>query len=343
MALEEATIQFYKVDRCGWYKYKEQVPVFGNLGDVFSQLAAWSDGVGLASTRLTPIDEDDNEYPTYLFGLYHRRSDWVFATWNQVPYSESGVASVQENSIVGAPQVVMNEIAQDSIPGYATYFWIIPEHNVIASVRFNRAQTGQFPMSKYVSQFMATASAYAVVAEDDEEEHVIGFRNDPDSAPQRLRALFKTSVFAKAGPRDFLLANHHRIKKIIRRGHVSATEPSELRWWQSSLRTIFRSGAAAQGRAVINKRVYVELDYCPSLAELNEIIAGQDEDIDAAGFDDVGFELAGEGSTKYWLSRERARGTFDLDIVRHDEETIDLPSLLTALQNQRQRILALLE
>lgn len=343
MAIEEATVQFYKVDRCGWYRYKDQEPTFGNLGDVFSQLAEWSNGVGLASTRMNPVDADDNEYPTYLFGLFHRRGDWVFATWNQVPHSESGVASVQENSIVGDPQVVMNEIAEDSIPGYATYFWIIPEHNVIASIRFNRAQTGQFPMTRYVSQFMATASAYAVVDEDDDEERVVGFRNDPNSAPLKLRASFKTSIFAKPGPRDFLLQNYHRIKKIIRRGHISATEASELRWWQSSLRTIFRSDSAAQGRAVINKRVYVELDYSPSLDELQEIIAGQDGDIEATGFDDVGFELTGEGNTKYWLSRERARGTFNLDIVRHDEETIDLQSLLTALQQWRPQILALLE
>ncbi len=48
------------------------------------------------------------------------------------------------NSSVTAPDVVMNQIQDNSIPGYATYFWILPSYGLFASVRFkNRTQTEQ--------------------------------------------------------------------------------------------------------------------------------------------------------------------------------------------------------
>jgi len=88
--------------------------------------------------------------------------------------------------------------------------------------------------------------------------------------------------------------------------------------------------------------VYIELDYRPTLAELEEMIEGEAAAPEVSGWDDMGFVLDGE-SDPHWLSKEHAAGDFILNVERINEEAVDIDSLLQALEDNQQNILNLLQ
>ncbi|QJQ03792.1 hypothetical protein C798_27175 [Herbaspirillum rubrisubalbicans Os34] len=254
------------------------------------------------------------------------------------------MASIKLDSVVGQPEVHINEVVANSIPGYATYFWAIPQRNVIASIKFKHSATGQRPMSTYVSRFMATYSSYALVSTDaDGNDIIVGFTDDPASnEPKAARPAFKTGIFPKPGAVAYILANHERIKKVIRRGHVSSQKAVDVSLWQSA-RRFLRSPERFAGYEPVKERVYLELEYQPNLEELQEMIQAETEDPDVSGWEDMGFEFQGEGNKRHWLGKAAASGEFNLDIDRSGEETVNLAALLTTLNDNANEILKLLD
>ncbi|MFO7127347.1 hypothetical protein P3E14_32305, partial [Pseudomonas aeruginosa] len=68
-------------------------------------------------------------------------------------------------SQVGNTEVVLKEIPEGGIPGFATYFWFLPERNVFASIKFQHLITGQKPMQEYMESYLTLYSSHAVLTE----------------------------------------------------------------------------------------------------------------------------------------------------------------------------------
>lgn len=341
VVFEEASISFFRVNKCGYYKWSSEEAEFGSLEDTMSQLAAWGGDVELAQTKLADPKPDSEQLPVYLFGIKKDKDSWVFATWNEVPSHEAGIASVKLDSKVGAPQVKLNEIEKNTIPGYATYFWVIPSKNILATIRFGRPISGQAAMTGYLQRFLSQYTSYAVWSEVGvKDAKVLGYSDDPDGELKKVRPAFQTSAYMKSGPRDYILKNWSSITKVVRRGHITTTKPLDRATFQGFMQWI-RSDS--KNKTAVRQSAYLELQYSPEYDELRKMIDAEESDPDTFGWDDLGFGMKGEGSTIRWLSRARAAGVFNLQIDRKDEETITLNSLMQALNDNRSDILKTLK
>ena len=246
------------------------------------------------------------------------------------------------NSQVGAPRVHINAIVANSIPGYATYFWVVPGRNVIASVRFVHTVSGQRPMREYVERFLATESPYVVSAQNGDGEDVIaGYAQDGRNIERVLYPKFRTVAFVKRGRSEYVINNYARIKRVIRRGHLTVANAVDRRAWEGFI-GFLRGRRPGQNQVVVDKSAYVELEYTPSQAELREMIAAETEADESGPWDDMGFKLQGEKQV-YWLGRSTASDTFLLPIERINEEIVDLNQLAETLNDHRARILRLLD
>ncbi|WP_316154692.1 hypothetical protein [Cupriavidus sp. BIC8F] len=303
-------------------------------------MSEWSQGAALSLTKLLDPAGDDPELPVYLFGMHREGHDWTFATWNEVPAHEGGVASVSRRSVVGQAEVHMNAIHADDIPGYATYFWAVPQHNVIASVRFTHNVSGQEGMRSYVERFLTLESGHVVEGEVDGEMKIVGYSEGEGEPLVKVYPKFRTSAFVKAGHIEHILRNHARIRKVIRRGHLSVTNRADRGTLQHIVQ--FLRGRAAPNQVFLNKAAYVQLEYTPTLDELREMIAGESEDPGTTAWDDMGFVFQGEPNKKYWVGKSLASENFELDIERDTEATVNLESLSRALHARRAAILRLL-
>lgn len=339
--MESAKISFFRVDRCGYYRHGESAADFGHLGDVFSQLRDWSAGVELVDTKLAEAGERADQQPVYLAGIHNDRNSFVLATWNEVPSHEAGVASISLSSKVGRPKVSLNALPPNSIPGYATYFWVIPSRNLVATIRFGRPVSGQTAMVGYINRFLQQYTAYAIWdKKGTPDSTVVGFTDKGDGVPLKVRPKFRTSAFVKPGLREKIVQDRLSIAKVIRRGHLSTTKQTDRAIFQRFVQFLRSEGPTS---SAVHQSAYLELEYTPDERELQAMITAEDADLDAFGWDDLGFTFKGEAGKIYWLGRSSAVGDFTLPVERLDEETISLPSLLNALNDNRAQILKLLE
>lgn len=344
MRNETVKITFYKIEKCGFYAWGSKQASFGGISDTFEQLRDWSNGMPLSLTKLFDAGGANEEMlPVYLAGIVGRGNEWVFATWNEVPAHEGGVASVSRDSPVGAPEVHINEIAANSIPGYATYFWVIPQRSVIASIRFVHNVSGQQGMRAYVERFLARESRYVVEGQNElGEDVVVGYAEDGAHVHGVQYPKFRTLAFVKDGQKQYILDNVGRIKRVMRRGHLTVQNRVQRAQWDG-LVSFFRGRRSDDHPVVADKSVFIEMEYQPTEAELREIFQREEENEDGRMWDDVGFKFQGEGSKEYWLRRALASDSFIIPIERTNEEVVDLDVLAQSLNDNRRRILAILE
>ncbi len=340
--MQEARVTIYSVSKCGFYRRGDKQPAFGGLGDTFQQLHQWSTGLELSLTKLKDLAQDSDSLPVYLLEMVPCGTGWILACWNEVPSLDGNITSVSKNSIVGAPKVHINGVVENSIPGYATYFWIVPDKNVIASIKFRDFTTGLQAMTEYVADFLALESTYAVDAVDQEgQAYIAGYTDKPDKVPTAAQPRFKLSTFKKKGRRTFLLENHEKIKKVLRVGRVTLENVVDRTTFQSLVRFLRGDPTQHQDVEVGVRSAKVELQYTPTEEELKLMIEADDADDDGSRWEDLGFEIQGEGTI--WLNRSRASDTFTLDVDVGGAGVVKTENLSQAILAQKNDILSLLE
>jgi hypothetical protein len=341
--MQDARVTFYTAAKCGFYKRGEKVPSFGGLAETFQQLANWSDGLALSLTKLTDPAPDADTMPVYLLEMMQCGNGWILACWNEVPSADGNITSVSKDSIVGAPQVHLNEVVENSIPGYATYFWVIPDKNVVASIKFRDFSTGLKAMSAYANDFLALESTYAIDAVDAEGQfYISGYTDKADNIATAAKPKFQLVAFNKKGRRAYLLENHAKIKRVLRVGRVTLENVVDRTTFQSLVRFIRGDLNKNSDIEVGVHSARVELQYTPTEEELKAMIEADDADDDGSRWEDLGFELNGEGST-IWLNRSRASDTFALNVELGASGVVKTEMLAQALHAQRDQILQLLE
>lgn len=337
--VEEVKISFFKVAKCGYYTHGAVQPSFSSLEDVLLQLQDWTKDTELSLTKIADPSGIADDHPVYLFGIRKIQNTWLFATWNEVPSTEAGVSSVSMNSIVGAPRVHANAIVKNSIPGFATYFWAIPGRNLIATIKFAGGRSGQSSMASYLGRFMSIYMRYAITENrGNNQVTVIGHTDKGDRVPMNVRPAFKTYAYQRPNRAASILSNVSRIRKVVRRGHITTDKVVSRAIWQGAMKYIRSNQSPGH---VVKQRIYIEVDYRPTLVELKAMIAEEESDPDVAGWDDMGFLLDGD-STTHWLGKEHATGVFPLSIERIDAESVELGSLMKALHANANAIMAIL-
>lgn len=339
--IEHAKVTFYNVDACGYFKHGAKAPEFGSLTSTLQQLSAWSMGKQLVGTKTFQPEDGSDLHPAYLLDIREGDRSWLVTTWNQTPANEAGVASVRGESSVGDAEVVMNKIDQGSIPGFATYFWFIPDRNCFASVRFQHLWTGQKSLQRYIESYLELFSPHVVINAGNLDEHeVLGYTKVPNDKPVRgfISPRFRTSLVEKPGDLDLIRQRVDSIRRVIRKTTLELNMQQDLAIWQKFLEWTHMK---AQGARKDKVRVQYELTSRITLPELTTIITEWEENHDRE-WDDYGFVLQGEASKPYWLSRSLARCQVDLDITRNNDEVVNPASLLKALTDKRDQLLGLL-
>lgn len=337
---EKGKISFYRVSQCGFFKRGDEQSAFGSLSEMLQELQRWTAGKSLAATKtFEPVDGQDL-HPAYLLDIRELNGTWLLSTWNQTPSTEAGVASVMADSNVGTPEIVMNDIEDGSIPGFATYFWFVPNRNIFASVRFQHLWTGQKSLQKYLESFLEQFSSHTVYSENpDADIAIIGYREVEDGELLNVFPRFRTALVTKPGQRDLIRQNIERIRKVIRKTTLQLNRHDELDQWQKFLRW---TNIHVPQQRPDKVKVQYELNTKLIEADINTIIDDWDQGHERE-WDDYGFVFKGQPQDTHWLSHSLARDEFELDIVRDNPEVINAQSLLQALNANSAHILRILE
>ncbi len=67
--IEEASINFYGITRCGYYKRGNNNQEFCGLADTLDELSTWVNGKDLGETCTYAIEDGEEGYLTYCFDI----------------------------------------------------------------------------------------------------------------------------------------------------------------------------------------------------------------------------------------------------------------------------------
>ncbi len=339
MKEEEAKVTMYKISACGYYKRGEPAaPHFGGLSDTFGDLRNWIAGKLLGETKTYSADAEAMPL-TYVVDVTEFQGDWLLTLWNELENTDGKVASIDGLAEVGRANVTMTEFGVGSIPGFATYFWFMPDLGLMATIRFQHAASRHLAMNKYLKFFLSQFSSKVVLSDENIENgdiNIIGYRASPSSEVAHYKPQFKTALLRKPGPIDFLLERAEKIRKVSKKEVLKIAERPKRVWWQSLLVNLHVQPPATRPHEV-KVNYEIEVDGLSADQLQNIVDAWQAEDQDANNY---GFDLKGDGKT-YWLDRAFVKDTVTINVQRKNDELVEAESLLEALRRHRQHLLGL--
>lgn len=343
---EEAKINFYRINKCGFYPRGEETPLFGNnIGQILQSLSAWvgQEGFCLEDTSTYQVEDEDQILRTFCCDMRRDddHGDYLLTTWNETPTLDGQVPSVSPNSSVGNTTVHLNQLPEGDIPGYATYFWFLPDENIFATVRFFRTLNGHPNLLRYMDGYLRHFSPYVLREEDPDEDGsytIAGYINpETNDIHDLLYPAFHSSPIRNPGEIDLIKENRTRITKMHRKAELKVNVQNDTDFYQRLLRFAGLGEPRAQTQGA---RIDYALPFTPSTDELNSIIDNWGE-TPGEGWNDVGFKI--QGDDIYWLSRSLAKVSKTIDVERDNEEIFNSESLLNALTEHRVELLTNIE
>lgn len=342
----EIKINLFDLTACGFYSRGYQLEhEFGTLNETLLDLQRWAANRKLRSTKtFTPKDGSDL-LPVYLFDIKSAEDgSWLVVTWNETQSFDGSVASADGDSPVGAANVELNEIQEGGIPGFPTYFYIIPDAQIIASVRPYHDSTGLPGLREYMKSYLEFFSKYVHLEEENNNGvtvlYPVGYSKSEEYyfEADELSIKFETKETRNPGRLQYIRDNVEKVSKIIRKMTLDLNHKVKLRFFQKALQGI---GIHRDQQTTDQKiKIKYEIQEKITLDELNDMIEEWENTQDRT-YDDYGLVLRGSDQQPFWFSSSKANGRFDLNVIEINDAKIDSTSLLTALTHHKDQILQL--
>ena len=341
LSKEIAKIQFYTINKCGYYDLISKKHTFCTINDVLRGLKLWTAKKSISKTITFSPKEDSNQLPVYCYDLFHEPGKGsVLTTWNGNPSDEDGqISAVNIFAPLGTDDLEISEFSEGYIAGYETYFWFPHNRNVLATVRVGtRLQNGHIGLCDYLQSFLEYHHPeYVFDAREAKGCFLYGKSNDDASL---YSPLFSSTRRRLPGKLEEIRANRERIYKIARKTVISPLAKAEDgTLWQSLLNTIFLPEAKT---AQTNVDIETRFNFSPNTVQLDEMIkewAGE-KTANSVRAGDIGVIYRGDSGTTHWFSSCLAKGEFSIDVSKNKQGLIKADSLANALNSIEAQIFA---
>jgi len=277
------------------------------------------------------------------------------ALWNKTPATEQGVAYIPMDARPGQFTASEQRFPNNSIPGWARYFWIDPARNMLVTLipegGIRNKNSGLPSARQYLQSFLHAFSPYAITRCSEDGQHfenreILGWRNDPTVSPDlTLAAFFKTNPLSLPGPLDQIRSLQPVIRKLVTSYAVTRDVPDLYSGWERALQFIGWDRYRAPEGDKLNFRF--ETDWQPTLNELEAEICAWEERItqtfigEGAGYNRVGIKVRGESGT-IWF--DKARCIDEVDLGQELENALhwtpdQIISIIQSIQNKVDNLL----
>lgn len=336
MAYLTASYAFYRIDECGFYKYKKRNRVLSNTQSACDELSVWlSKAKNIYETVTFEPQEDSDECSVYCYDFCKKKS-LVITTWNATPTEDGKISAIDGSAKPGKADVKASDFPEGYIPGHPTYFWIIPEKDIFLTIRFGVPNNGKSNFCRYLQNYLSNCSQYRYEISKKDGNVEVKFGESLEEA-QVLRPAFNATRLHMPGKIEMIRGLRPYIYKVIQKSKIKPFVKDEDRTlWQSVLHKFGVQTASIVDKAEID--FSAEYAYNPTSDELDQIIKNWKEN-STRQFDDVGFKV-GKVKEVLWLSGFFATGEILLDLAVNAQQVVEAESLLDNLENHREQILA---
>lgn len=346
----DAQITLYKINKCGLYPRgnKTDNPTFGDLESFLDDLISWTtlDDKPLKETcTFSPINEKEVKR-TFCYDIKKSSlNNFLLITWNETASINSTFPTISGSSKVGEADINFTNLDPDDIPGYPSYFYIMPKENRMASISFEHSLNGKSNLEKYLKEFFSKLSHY-VISEyqtnlDGEDEHVIGGWSDGISTHYDLIGYFETRLIRNKGKIEHLKQNWHKIFKMHQHNKISTKDFIKLDLISKFTKKFINTQIPDFHEHKV--KFSFETYYKPKTKdELIEIIEEWNNSTDISSkWEDLGFSLEKDTGTIHWLNKSIATNEFEIPLLKNHKNIIESNSLINWLDTNKSGILKL--
>lgn len=349
--IEKASVRFHKIKSCGLYRERARKPELGSFTEIVNNIYNWSNSQGrlIQNTCTYEVNEDsDMDFlETYLVSMKHDSisGDYFIAMWNKTHDSGDSVYALDASATidnVNEQALYKGNLPSHSIPGFATYFWLMPSQNTIATITFGTPRTGMKPFSHWLESFIKTESRYVKF---DDNDQFIGYAVGDNKPNAELVPRFTRTLHKNPAKRDLILQSRDQIRGVIRRIKLDRAQPIHEGTVDKLLSLI---GIANRNEHMPHEiPLTYELNYTPSEAELNGIIDNYESGQGNGSWEDVGFKFPQNNvfgaDEKEWLSKSYCKGKISIDVEWVViGQLLDMLNLKTSINSRREELMNLL-
>ncbi len=331
----DAYIKFFDIKKCGFYSRGAADPVFGDINQSLTQLTNWArDGRDFVNTTTYESDPENDLLSTYFCDWQGNpvTQDSVLILWNETPNNNGTVYGMPPRSRPGDTAMLTTEFEGDAIPGMPSYFWFIPEHNLMASIRFQHSIAGKANAERYLNSYLWNKSPYRIL---NAESEVIGFSESGnfEEGCEKLHPKFVAMVRKNHQLIDYLLENRSRITRMIKRETLSYQSRDDRNIIERVFSDLLNNAPVFTEDRTINHT----MQFRPTEQQLEQIVNNYDNLGPNSPIKDVGFIL--NTNEQIMLSGVSLSVEEELQVDRLENEIISADLLLNALSRSRGRLL----
>lgn len=276
-------IYIYRLEKCGIYRSDEDdSPEFGYLAEWWPEFLNWVEEKGDYKATCTFSNEKKVPPRVYCVGSAADGAGNVgVALWNEAPGDERGVAYLPPAGEVGTLQAEFQNVVMGSKPGWARYFWFMPQEKIAVALAPDNLGAyrgpGMSSATEYLYNYLRWHSEYVHVRGTERElgkitKHILGYSRSGDDDPDgELKARFKTSQLKTAAPLREIRNKVEEIKKYVVNSRVEVPRHDH----RGSLHRFLDAAmpfAKRDSTEDIQKNFRMELDWEPDEEALQQAI-----------------------------------------------------------------------
>ncbi|MCW3171666.1 hypothetical protein [Shewanella subflava] len=317
--MEKGLVTFFDVKECGFYRIrrgKDSEYVRGSLSETIGSIYSWVKGRDTDQT--IPWCTKRHPMRTQIYcksaSYDEETGDYFFVFWKKYGESNGNVSGVLAKSKVNDSKKDTHKVntqvkGQQVILGEPMYYWFIPEHNIIASVKLPHSLSDSDNMLNYLKKCVdlrieipgksaAERTVYNSKAGRDVIIKTVSYQSDD----KKFSLNFKLSAELKELNVNSvsLSALSEQITHLVVRETITSSKDVK----KDSIFSLFdQISMKKRQRISMSKQVEIITEENLTYTELSNIINMYNNDFDAGDsvWDNIGFKVDGvEGSTKWF-------------------------------------------
>lgn len=355
--MERGLISFFELTHCGFYRIrskKDGEHVEGSLAETVQLVKKWLEGKDVSQTIPWDIEASQNRTQIYCKSVHTDdvTGDSLFVFWKKFSDDSGNVSGILADSKVGSKKGDSVKVGKDVngkpvILGQPLYYWFIPEHNIIASIKFPHSLAASESIYDYFKRCIDLRIAHPrkVTHEQDHFNQFSGKQITTKSVCYRSEDKKYSMKFKFHGQTKELSIKNvdvERLSATISHIVVRDTISTLKRDDKDFIFQLWDKVTRKQQEKYYKKQVEIVSEANLNAKELESLLTVYCEEYDPTveDWNNVGFKTDGKDGTTKWFNRYVDRAHILLDpLEKEDGNYFPSDKVLNVLVDQREHLL----
>ncbi|MEX3775413.1 hypothetical protein [Pseudomonas sp. MYb118] len=340
--LQSGYINFFNANKCGLYRHFSETPKGLDLAETFSKLQSWKGGRNFEATNPWDAGRNKNKTACYCHAVHHDKDngDYLLVLWKGDSDRHGplyGITVNADGSIEQAVEQTKTKTNKQMIWGRPCYYWVIPELNIVASIKFDNSRTDSSMFQDWVRgciDFRVDLPEYKTSSTDHGFKRYEMIGEDEDKFKYYFQFDLSMKSLSTSSAEMQNLAR--RVTQIVRRETVSIKEVDKRKGFASYFKKFTVPFASAEDNS--SRKIELRIEAQPTTKEIESIIETHATNHDANVWEDVGFILDNKPTKIVWASKYRL--TEHISIEDNGKPVFSAPDIYATIKSSRDRYLA---